>query len=489
MREQTLLGGGALIVLHNVGLLLRYMGVVPLALLPVAAYYREWIIVPSILLMAAAMFGVGHMLSLLPTRRDPRLREGLLIAAAGWLVVPGGSVILFIHGEGWNALDAYLECMSAWTGTGVSVADVTMLSRTSLMWRSVMQWVGGLGVIVLTLAILARPGTGAFTLYAGEAREDKLRPSILSTVRTLWKIYLGLSILGIALLLAVGMSVWDAVNHALTAIATAGMSTEPLGIGSYDSAAVELALVPIMVLGSLPFVATYALMRGRWRNFVRDEQVKALALGYLAVAAALAWAIARHLPAMEQWTALRYGVFHGVSALSSTGFQSMDLTRWSEGMKLGIAGAMVLGGAAGSTAGGIKVVRGILLVKGAVWKLRKSGMPHFTVTTFRFGGERLSDQEANEEFAEASFILVLWVAMLFAGLLAFLTFMPGLPLADVIFEIASLQDNNGMSMGIVTATMPEAAKLVTIGLMWAGRLEILPALLLLRGLVPRFGKG
>lgn len=485
MRQDALFGGSLAIVLHNVGLLLRYVSVMPLLLLPVSFYYREWHAVPGVLAMSAACFLVGSALAMLPTRRDPRLREGLLIAAVGWLVVPLGSVLLFVMTEGWPLLDAYFEAMSAWTGTGMTVADVLELSHTALAWRSLMQWVGGLGVIVLTLAVLARPGTGAFTLYAGEGREDKLRPSILSTVRTLWKLYAALTLVAIGILLAVGLPFWHALNHAMTGISTAGMSILPGGIGEYETSAQRLAFVPIMILGAMPFVAIYALVRGRWSGFRRDEQVKALAVVLVLAFGFLALVLRPEGIRVPASAILEDALFHAASAVSTTGFQLNLLEHWDDRTKLAIAGVMLIGGAAGSTAGGLKLVRGVLLTRGALWKLKNSGLPHFTVTTFPLGGERLSDEEANEEFAEASFILVLWMLSLFIGVLIFLTVLPGAALGDVLFEITSLQANVGLSVGLVTVTMPAAAKATSIVLMWAGRLEILPALLLVRGFIPR----
>ena len=488
MRIALIHGGGALIVLHHIGLLLRYIAALPFFVLPVSIYYAEWHAVVPLLGMAAAFLIAGIVLSSLPTRREPRLREGLLIAAVGWLVIPLGSILLFIWVEGWTPLNAYVETMSAWTGTGITVADVTALTHSTLMWRSVMQWVGGLGVIVLTLAILARPGTGAFTLYSSERSEDKLRPSVLSTVRTLWGIYVAVTLAGIALLLLVGMPAWDALNHGLTGISTAGMSVLPGGIDQYDDWRFELALMPIMIVGSLPFVATYALMRGRWRSFFRDEQVRAMFV-VLAVAIPLGmYALERGEPLLDRAHVLRDAAFQVLSAVTTTGFQTANIAEWPVGMKLGLTGLLLVGGAAGSTAGGVKLVRGVLLLKGALWKLRRSGLPTFAVTTFHFGSERLSDSEANEEFAEAAFILVLWVALLFASLLVFLTLLPQYPVADVIFELSSLAANNGMTTGITTVALPDAAKVAAVLLMWAGRLEILPVLLLLRGLIPTFGK-
>ena len=487
MRRDTLLGDGAWLVFHNVGHLLRYISAVPLLLLVVIVAYREWHMISPVLGMSAAMFVAGQLLVLLPARRDPRLREGLTIAAFGWLFVPLGSIILFWLGEGWRPLDAYFEAMSAWTGTGVTLANTAALSHTSLMWRSLMQWVGGLGVIVLTLAVLARPGTASFTLYAGESREDKLRPSVVSTVRTLWRLYAALTVAGILVLLLAGLPVWDAINHAMTGIGTAGMSTQSGGIGDYDSLAVELALLPIMIVGSMPFVATYALLRGRVKRFWRDEQVVA-GLVVLGVAVPLvAWLITAQFEGVTWARAARDGLFQAVSIATTTGFQTADLSLWDARTKIYLVGLMLIGGAAGSTAGGLKLVRAVLLFKGALWKLRRSGLPYFAVTTFPFSGDRLSDTEANEEFAEASFILVLWAAALFIGLLVFLSVLPAgvWRFEDVLFEVASLQNNNGVSVGIVNIGLPNSAKIAGMALMWAGRLEILPVLLLLRGLVPR----
>lgn len=475
----------AIIVVRNVGLLLRYVSALPLLLLPVAAWYGEWDALNGVLVTSAAFLAAGWSFSFLPSPREPRLREGLLVAAVGWLLVPLGSVFVFVLGEGWRPLDAFFECMSAWTGTGLSVADLPTLSHTALAWRSIMQWVGGLGVIVLTLSILARPGTGAYTLYVSEGREDKLRPSVLSTVRTIWWLYLLFTLGAVGLLLVAGMAPWDALNHALTGIATGGMGLTPASIADYASPSVEAALIVIMLVGSIAFAAHYALIHGRWRDFLRDEQVRALVI-VVAVALPLLYVGLTNLP--EGVARFRETAFHVVSAVTTTGFQTSTLADWPHAAKIGLAGVMLLGGAAGSTAGGLKLVRGVLLVKGASWKLRRSGLPHFAVTSFRFGGRSLSEDEANEEFAEAAFIGFLWVVTLFLAFLTFITLLPTVPIEDVLFDVASTQANVGLSTGVVNAALPDGAKAALMGLMWAGRLEIMPVLLLIREILPGLRK-
>ena len=214
-----------------------------------------------------------------PKSVEPELRHGMVIAAIAYLIVPAISSIPFVVTEHMSILDAFFEAISGWTGSGFSMIAFPQNSDPIiLLWRSVTQWIGGLGVILLMVTILIRPGTSTYMLYQSEARKDKILPSIRSTLNVIWGLYLALTTLAILSLLAVGMPAWDALNTALAAISTGGFSVNGDSIASYGSLPIELMLLPIMIAGALPFAVMYRTVRKGAISFVKDTQVRAFFL-------------------------------------------------------------------------------------------------------------------------------------------------------------------------------------------------------------------
>lgn len=282
------------------------------------------------------------------TEKEPELKHAMITAAVAWLVVPAMSSLFFIFIEGMHPLDSFFEAMSGWTGTGMTmVAHPSTLTHTMQFWRSLMQWVGGIGVIVLMVSILARPGTASFMLYKAEAREEKIHPSVISTVRIIWWIYLSLTSFGIVLFLLAGMPLWGAINHAMTAIGTGGFSITENSIAFYNNPLIELAIMPIMILGAIPFLIHYKVLTGNFRAFLNDMQCRALFFIILLLLIPLL--IENYLmPYGDMLSSLRFSSFQLISGITCTGFQTTDVRLWS-GTALGIVStAMIIGGCAGS---------------------------------------------------------------------------------------------------------------------------------------------
>ncbi|HWG89631.1 MAG TPA: TrkH family potassium uptake protein [Candidatus Thermoplasmatota archaeon] len=480
------------IVLRDIGSLLLICGVATLLLLPVAGYYREWDAIPAILLMAAAFAAVGWPLSELKSWVEPRFRHAMMVAAGGWLVVPLVSTIPFIQVEGMGFIDAFFEAMSGWTGSGFTmIANLeptadglhTGTTHTLLFWRSLMQWIGGVGVIVLTLSIVARSGAGAQSLYKAEGRDEKIRPTVIGTVREIWWIYVLLTALGLVLVFAAGMPLWDALNHAMTAIATGGYSTKDASIGAYDSIYIELALVTVMFAGMVAFLVHFHVIGGNVKHFLKDVQVRYIAAIIAIATALLAYELWVFAPDKGWGWAVRESLFHFVSGMSTGGFQTFsatDLGSLPDNAKLLIALGMILGGAAGSTAGGIKIFRGILLARGIAWKAKRVNLPANAVTSFKLYGKTMSDNEVNRDITEASFILFLWAIVLVAGSFIMMHLIPGHSLVTVFFEVSSTLSNVGISAGVYSPAMSDAAKLFATFMMWVGRLEIFPVIIFVR---------
>jgi trk system potassium uptake protein TrkH len=378
---------------RDIGRILEALGGLMLVSLVVPVIWGEYFALPALLVSAVIPLGLGWLLyRRFQDAESPGRFHGMIVAASGWfsvglfgslpflliawsvqLGVPGSStpaqtVTLAAFTEPLNAL---FESMSGFTGTGLTMTDnEEVLPRTLQWWRTFSEWVGGVGVIVLTTAILSRPGSGSLTLYESEARSKKIHPSIVSTVRTIWWIFILFTFISILALWLAGMPIWEAINHGMTGLATGGFSITDNSIATYDSVAIDFTLIPIMLLGSIAFPVHYLILQGDLRNFYSDLQTRWV-FGYMGIGSALLWSFLYFAgPYETPFAALRYGLFQFVSAATCTGFQTavdatnVALGRWPSYAQLTVVFGMFVGGAAGSTAGGIKLIRGLTLAKG-----------------------------------------------------------------------------------------------------------------------------
>ncbi|WP_248516955.1 TrkH family potassium uptake protein [Salinarchaeum laminariae] len=503
-------------VVRDVGRILRAVSVLALASVPVAIVNREFYAVPAFLGTALVMAGIGTGLARYYSDAEPPGKpEAMVTAALAWAVVSALGALPFLliawtisvdPYPAWanvpamddttavfkHPLDAIFESASGFTGTGLTMAAVEEeLPRSLHWWRSLIEWIGGVGVIVLTVAILARPGSGSLTLYESEARSEKIHPSIVRTVREIWKIYVGLTVGSILLLLAAGMPLWDAINHGMTGIATGGYSTHADSIGHYGSPLIEYAVVPVMVAGSIAFPIHYLIFKGEIENIWRDVQTRWVFLWFGGGSLGLTAILAANGEYGSLEEAFRVALFQFVSATSNTGFGTAAVGNgtevvWTAGPVLVLCLGMLTGAAAGSTVSGIKLIRTITLVKGTVWQVQGMFYPDSAVRYFQLGKRRLSEQQFQREYTEATVVLVLWLGALVVGVAVLLRVLsPAHPLEYVLFEVMSAQSNVGLSAGITGPTMPETAKAMLIVNMWVGRLEIIPIAVLLGALFQR----
>ncbi|MDY6817821.1 MAG: TrkH family potassium uptake protein [Halobacteriales archaeon] len=524
------------IIARDIGALLLIEAGLMTVSVVVGALFREWQTALAFLIAGAVVAGIGYgARRLFESAPPPVMKHGMVIAAAGWLIVAlGGALPLFL--AAWlvpptvqasyvpagatytsslqhftNPLHAIFESMSGWTGSGLTMAvHEPSLPRTIQWWRSLMQWVGGVGVIVLTVSILARPGSGSYALYRSEAREQRIHPSIVSTVRTIWKVFLLYTGVAIAAMFgAISLSdygrqlslfetAWQALNHAMTALATGGFSVTDNSMATYNSPLIEGVLLPIMTLGAIAFPIHYAVLHERDLTRLREDLQTRLLFTLLIVGAItlavqnvidISHADFGRASAAPAWLGLstagadaaRDGVFQFVSALTCTGFQSSPIGSWGNGGKLIVSGAMVLGGAAGSTVGGIKLIRGYTAIRGIMWQFGRVFLPANAVVTTRIGDRQLDRTEMEREFSEAAVVSLLWLVLLAVGSFVMVNTTPAqFGYADVLFEVASAQGNVGLSTGITGPSMSPLAESMLVLNMWIGRLEIIPVLVFVR---------
>ncbi|GAB7014600.1 TrkH family potassium uptake protein [Halolamina salina] len=484
----------------------------------VAAVNSEFYAVPAFGVTAVIMGILGTGLVWRYQDPDPpEKRDAMVTAATAWAVIGvlGGLPFLLIAWtiqidpfpvwmntppmDGTTAiflqpLDAVFESMSGFTGTGLTMAAVEeQLPRSLHWWRSFIEWIGGVGVIVLTVAILSRGGgtSGSYTLYESEARSEKIHPSIVTTVREIWKIFVGLTLGSIILFLLVGMPLWDAINHGMTGIATGGFSVHAASIGHYDSPLIEYAVVPVMFAGSIAFPIHYLIYKGEVRNFYADLQTRWVFIWFTAGSLALIGLLYANGQYNTFEETVRLGLFQFVSAVSNTGFGTATIGEgteqvWSAGATLLMCLGMLTGGAAGSTTSGLKLVRVITLVKGTAWQIRDVFRPSTAVQYLQIGERRLDEDQAQREYTEATVVFILWIAFLAIGVAVLLRVLsPAHPLEYVIFDVMSAQSNVGLDSGITGPTMPDTAKAMLIINMWVGRLEIIPVAVLLGSIFQR----
>jgi len=454
----------------DLGAIGKYLGVV-LQLLGVV------LVVPALVALSLGEYSFAYLFGALALgsylfgrlaassrKPDLELREALVVTALAYLTFGLVGALAFLPAA--NFIDGFFEAMSGFTTTGLSVLDVESLPQSLIFFRAYAQWIGGAGIIVLSLVVLLGPGRAAFKLYASEFGRENLVGSVIATARVVAVIYLGLTALGFLAFIASGLEPFEAAVHALATLSTGGFSPHRESIGHFGPS-VAWAAMGGMLLGAISFPLYYLARREGPRRLLQDLQARYLIV--LAAAAALLFL------GLEGWRieALTPSIFHAVSAITTSGFAVSGVSTWPEGSKLLSIFLMIVGGSAGSTAGGIKLFRLILLVRLGGWLVVRSLLPEEAKLPVKYGGLVMSNRELKQIFGFVALYLAL--VLLTALLLAF----AGFGVTDSLFESASALGTVGLSAGVASPQLASWAKLLLIFEMWAGRLEILPVLIVL----------
>jgi trk system potassium uptake protein TrkH len=416
----------------------------------------------------------------------PQLSVALAAAALIWVAIALVGSVPFVLGLQMSWTDSIFEAMSGWTDSGFTMLrTVDSTPKTLLFWRSFMQWIGGMGVIAFGIAMLSRSSLMQHQLYRSEGRSEELMPSVVSTGRRMWVIYVFLTILFTAIVMLSGIPLWDAFNLTMVSISTGGFTMHSEGISFYDNALLEALLIPVMIVGALPFKLYFFMYMGKIKPFFQDRVVQLILA--LAILGSLVVSLDLHIfNSLPLATAVRQGFFCTVSAVTSTGLQNSDL-HWFAGPLIIITILMMIGGASGSTAGGVKANRVILGYEGLVWWFRRFFSRGKMVIPFRHEGRIIPKKISEVELSKNMLIIVLWVLTIFvATILALHLASTTFDTHEVVFEEVSAMGNNGMSVGYMTPDSPHEIKLIFIFLMWIGRLEIIPVLILFMGLLSGF---
>ena len=415
-----------------------------------------------------------------PTSGSLRQREGLVSVALSWILLSAfGALPYLFSGVIPDISNAVFESASGFTTTGATILRVPeALPRGILLWRSFTLWIGGMGVLVLTLALLPQMTERSSYLIRAESPGpslSKLVPRMGDMAKILYMIYTALTVLQTLALMAAGLSPFDAVIHAMGTAGTGGFSNYAASMGHFQNVWVEGISTAFMVLFGINFAVFYYVIRGSWRDALKSEELRWYALALVAAALACALLI---LPQYGNWwTALRHGAFQVASTLSTTGYATQDIDQWHQGAKMILFVLMLVGACGGSTTGGMKMVRMVLLIKIARREIQRVFRPR-KIQAVRFEGKAVDDHAIGQVLV--FFFLFMAMAAVGAFVLSLenhFTFEFNLTTA-----IASIS-NGGAGFGVVDPAVSLAdyewgSKLTLVFLMLLGRLEIFPMLVL-----------
>lgn len=471
-------------VLFNIlGLLLVFNGSFMLLCLPVSFFYENnaW----EALLMASGISALTGGLTWLLTRkqqnRELRSKDGYLVVTMGWLLMSFfGSLPYVLSGAIPSYPDAFFESISGFTTTGATIlTDIEVLPKDILFWRSLTQWIGGMGIIVLAVAILPILGIGGMQLFIAEApgvTPDKLKPRIRDTAKRLWIIYIGLTLIETVLLMFGGMSFYEAINHGLTTMATGGFSPKNASIAFYDSAYLQYVITIFMFLAGTSFSLTYFASKGALDKVWQNEEFRYYLFSVLIIIFITSVGIyAFSDQGLEQ--SFRDAAFQVISVISTTGYITADYTAWAPLLTVIFFLLMFVGGSAGSTAGGVKIVRHVVLLKNSILEMKRQVHPS-AIIPVRVNGKAVTQDITFNVLA--FFIIYITVFAIGSVIMALI----GVDFLTAIGAVATSLGNVGPGLGTVGpvdnfAGIPAAGKWLLSFFMLLGRLELFTVLILL----------
>lgn len=409
-------------------------------------------------------------------------RDGFLMVSLGWAGVSiFGALPFVLSGAIPSYADALFETMSGFTTTGASIlTDIESVPRSLLFWRSLTHWLGGMGIIVLTVAIFPLLGIGGLQLIKAEApgpRVDKLTPKVTETAKILWLTYVILSVLETILLMLGGMNLFDALTHTFGTMATGGFSPRNASVGAYDSAYIDAVITVFMVLAGINFVLYHRIVARRVHSIVQDGELRAYLSIFVVASVVSGVVLAERYGGFLQ--GLRYGSFQVASILTTTGYATADYTLWPYIAQIVLFALMFVGGSSGSTGGGIKVVRVVTMIKQGWNEMRYLVYPR-GVFAIRLSGERLRKDIV---YAISGFV------MLYFTILVFSTVVIAAADNDILTSLSTALatlGNIGPGFAGVGPTQnyaffPDWLKLYLTFVMMLGRLEIYTVIVLFTG--------
>ena len=443
------------------GIILEILGILALVPVFVSWLFGENVYTPF-LVMAIISFGLGTLLDKKFPKIDLDLGSAMGVAAISFILVSLiGAIPYLAHAE---PIDAVFESVSGFTTTSLTVFSPESLPQTIVFWRAFTQWIGGVGILLIFLLLVGSPGMASYYLYKAEAREEKIDASVKHTVNRTFKIYGTYTIIGIILLYLAGMPVFDSVTNTFASISTGGFSPKDASIAGYNNPTAEFIIILLMIVGATSFFIHDKLLRRHLLYYTRNLETRVF-WALIAIFAVLLSFSFFHLS-----DPFRHGIFFAFSALTTTGFTTtMQLTGVT---KLLLILLMIIGGYAGSTAGGIKLIRFTVIGKSFAWLGKKISYPQEAVIPLKIRDKLFKDYELTIISLFVSVYIV--ILIISSVIISFLGYSP----LDAFFEVTSAQGNTGLSV-MSLVEMHWVGKVVLMLNMLLGRLEIFPLLVLI----------
>ena len=460
-----------LIVAKNSGYLMMGIGIMCLIPLIFDLIYFEFDIVsfilPGLISMLLGFFCLRFFEE--KVNKKMRFKHGMMISAFAWLWASLIGGFVFTLATHIPVLDGVFESMSALTGTGITMfMDVEILPHSILFFRAFEQWVGGLGVVVMVIAVLTKPGSVSPKLYHSEAREDRIKPSIKATMQKTLEIYAIYTVAGVIMYLLAGMPVFDSICNTFHMVSTGGMSIKNANMGFYHDDIIYLISIVLMILGATSFLAHYKVIKTKGKSLFGDLQFKII-ITVIALVTLMLYFVSNIVPIDLLFTV--------VSAMTTTGASVASpatMAGWPPFVIICLMCLMITGGSNGSTVGAIKLVRMITYFKGIYRHIREILSPEGRVVPVRLHGHNIPEKA----IAQAGSYITLYMMFIMFTWALFCLF--GYDPFKSLFAAMSLQGNNGLELGIINYTLDPILKVVSIFDMWTGRLEIYPVLITLR---------
>ncbi|APH39055.1 TrkH family potassium uptake protein [Methanohalophilus halophilus] len=394
-------------------------------------------------------------------------KDAIVLAALAFPLISFVSSIPMSLTTGMPFIDAFFESVSATTTTGLSVAP-TDAGPVFLFSRAWSQWVGGIGIILIALSIFVNPGASAFRIYKAYSGEKTIKPTVVSTTRLLGKIYVVITVIAIAILLLSGMSLFDATAHGLSSVSTGGFSTRPGSVGEFGHILVPLTIAIACIMGAINFELYPEALKNP-KKIAENLELRSFFI--IAGIGTLIFAFS-----ILQDPGIQLGTteiaFQVISALTTAGFSTLDMSVLPDSSKAVLSGLMWIGGSIGSTAGGIKIFRLIVLAGLIRFVFLRFFLPKETVTPFRIRDRVIE----NDELYQITVFVALYVVIVIVS--TYILMLHGIGTENAIFEVSSALGTVGLSAGVTDATMPSVLKLVLCFDMLLGRIEIIPILIL-----------
>ena len=482
------------IIAHIMGFLLLCNGGFMLFAVLASWYYEDGI---TVQITAAALLVLLTGLSLMFFTRghtkEVRPREGYVVVSFGWILLSlSGSLPFVFSGAIPSFTNAVFETVSGYTTTGATIlVDIEVIPKGILLWRSLTHWIGGMGIIVLAIAVLPMLGVGGMQVFSAESpgpSADKLKPRISDTAKRLWLIYFGYTLIQALLLKLAGMNFFDAVNHSMSTMATGGFSTKNTSAAFWnEQPLIQYILILFMFLSGLNFVLSYYGFKGRFRKIYSDDEFRwytgFILLFSLITALTIYFKADLTLSSIEHpqvWgraeSAIRHSLFMVLSVITTTGYVSADYSLWAPLTSTLFFALLFLGGSAGSTSGGVKVMRHLIMIRNGIMQFKRALHPH-AVLPVRFNGKAVRNEIVFNVLG--FFILYLLSFIVGAVVLAAL----GLDLITALSGAATSLGNVGPAFGSLGPVnnfsgLPALAKWWCSFLMLIGRLELFTVLIL-----------